>query len=240
MSQSILYYEKLAAAFVRGKLQNNPVRELHPMLFSPALEELSTDELHALLLLASQQALRLHRFKRTMDLARVHKVLGILRSIQPATLLDIGSGRGAFLWPLLDAFPYLPVTCIDILDYRVADIQAMHKGGLAQLNALHGDITKSSFSTGQFDVVTMLEVLEHIPATDKALAEICRIASRFVILSVPSKADDNPEHIHLFNEHNLRQRLQQQNVAHVSFDYVLGHIIVIAKIKRINNDHEHL
>jgi ubiquinone/menaquinone biosynthesis C-methylase UbiE len=232
MSQQRIYYEKLSAAFVRGKLHNYPVRETHPKLFATALEELSQDEQRELIDLGLQQGLRLHRFKRTMDLPRVRKVLGILRSIQPATLLDIGSGRGAFLWPLLDAFPYLSVTGIDILDYRVADIEAMYEGGLTQLNALLTDVTTLPFATGQFEGVTMLEVLEHIPETDKALAEICRVARRFVILSVPSKEDDNPEHIHLFNEQSLRKRLQQQNVSHVSFDYVLGHIIAIARINK--------
>jgi 2-polyprenyl-3-methyl-5-hydroxy-6-metoxy-1,4-benzoquinol methylase len=230
MSQHTQYYEKLAAAFARGKLHNHSVRERHPALFTTALEELAEEEQRELIGLGLQQGLRLHRFKRTMDLPRVRKVLGILRGLQPATLLDIGSGRGAFLWPLLDAFPYLPVTCIDVLDYRVADIQAMHEGGLHQLNALHTDVTELAFPTGQFEVVTMLEVLEHIAETDKALAEICRVARRFIILSVPSKEDDNPEHIHLFNEQSLRQRLQQQGVSHVSFDYVPGHIIAIARI----------
>jgi len=232
MTQHTQYYEKLAAAFVRGKLHDHDVQTMYPTLFTAALEELTADEQGALVELGLQQGLRLHRFKRTMDLPRVRKVLGILRGLQPATLLDIGSGRGAFLWPLLDAFPYLPVTCIDILDYRVADIQAMHEGGLHQLNALHTDVTKLAFPTGQFEVVTMLEVLEHIPETDRALAEICRVARRFVILSVPSKEDDNPEHIHLFNEQSLRQRLQQHGVVHVSFDYVPGHIIAIARINK--------
>lgn len=227
-----MYYEKLAAAFVRGKLHDDPARLMHPSLFSSALEDLSEDNQRELIKLGLQQGLRLHRFKRTMDLPRVHKVLGILHGIQPATLLDIGSGRGAFLWPLLDTFSSLPVTCIDILNYRVADIQAMHQGGLSHLNALHTDVTKSPFSSGQFEVVTMLEVLEHIPDTNKALAEVCRIAGRFVILSVPSKKDDNPEHLHLFNEHSLRQHFEQQHVSHVSFHYVAGHIIAIARINK--------
>ena len=225
-----MYYKKLAAAFVRGKLHNDPVQVMHPSLFSLPLEDLSEDDQSKLIELGLQQGLRLHRFKRTMGLPRVHKVLGILHGIQPATLLDIGSGRGAFLWPLLDEFPNLPVTCIDILDYRIADIQAMHWGGLSHLNALHTDVTKSPFSNGQFEVVTMLEVLEHIPDTDQALAEVCRIARRFVILSVPSKQDDNPEHIHLFNERSLRQHFERQHVSHISFHYVAGHSIAIARI----------
>lgn len=227
-----MYYEKLAAAFVRGKLHNDPVRAIHPSLFSPALEELSEEDQRELITLGLQQGLRLHRFKRTMSLPRVHKVLGILRGIQPATLLDIGSGRGAFLWPLLDTFSDLSVTSIDILDYRVADIQAMQQGGLSHLNALHIDVTKSPFASGQFEVVTMLEVLEHVPETNKAVAEICRIARDFVILSVPSKKDDNPEHIHLFNEYSLRQYFERQHVSHVSFHYVPGHIIAIARINK--------
>src|SRR5579859_5196580 len=111
----------------------------------------------------------------------------------PRTLLDIGSGRGAFLWPLLDAFPGLPVTCADILDHRVAGIQALHDGGIATLTAAQADATALPFADGSFDVVTQLEVLEHIPDTRRALAEICRVARRFVVLSVPMHADDNPE-----------------------------------------------
>jgi 2-polyprenyl-3-methyl-5-hydroxy-6-metoxy-1,4-benzoquinol methylase len=84
--------------------------------------------LQALIQLGIARDLRLHKFKRTMNLARVRKVLGILRGLQPSDMLDIGSGRGAFLWPLLDAFPGLPVTAVDLLDRRVADIEAVRRG----------------------------------------------------------------------------------------------------------------
>ncbi|MFO8083850.1 MAG: hypothetical protein R6U27_05975 [Desulfobacterales bacterium] len=50
------------------------------------------------------KGLRLHRFKRNHSLPRVQKVLGILKTIQPASLLDIGTGRAVFLWPLIDMF----------------------------------------------------------------------------------------------------------------------------------------
>ncbi len=224
------YYQPLAAAYIRGKLHAIAGGE-YPELFEPELEALSNNELAQLVELAQTRELRLHRFKRSMDLPRVQKVLGVLKGLQPANLLDIGSGRGVFLWPLLDALPYLPVTCVDRLDYRVADLQAMHTGGLARLNALHSDVTALPFADRSFDVVTMLEVLEHVPETRQALAEICRVAQRFVLFSVPSKADDNPEHIHLFDQQQLRALLAEQGVSRVHVEYVHNHLIVVARIE---------
>src|SRR5947209_2342913 len=84
------YYLDFAAALVHQRL--------------PHLVGLTPCELFREGLAAS---LRLHHFKRTNTLPRVRKVLGILRGLAPSSLLDIGSGRGVFLWPLLDTFPEL-------------------------------------------------------------------------------------------------------------------------------------
>ena len=221
-------YTRLAAAYVRGK--HSQASESDSMLYTAPLDALDAAQLAALVRIGHAAGLRLHRFKRTMGLARVAKVLGVLKGIAPAELLDIGSGRGTFLWPLLDAFPWLPVTALDTLDYRVADIQAVRDGGVGNLTAVHGDATRMPFDDGQFDVVTLLEVLEHIPDTDRALAEVCRVARRFVVLSVPSKADDNPEHIHLFDAATIERRLRGAGAGRVTFDYVPGHIIAVAKV----------
>lgn len=224
------YFDRLAAAFVRGKLSADlPPEALRP-LFDRPLDELHEEELHALIQLGEASGLRLHKFKRTMGLARVSKVLGILKGLQPQTLLDIGSGRGAFLWPLLEAFPMLPVTSVDILAHRVEDILAVKRGGIEQLEARQGDATKLPFPDAHFDVVTLLEVLEHIPDTKKALAEVCRVAQRAVVLSVPSKEDDNPEHIHLFDTDTLTTLLQQAGAARVNISHVLNHRIVVATL----------
>ncbi|HEY0757266.1 MAG TPA: class I SAM-dependent methyltransferase [Ktedonobacteraceae bacterium] len=225
------YYQPLAAAYIRGKLHTVASSE-YPELFTPALEALSDDEIARLVALAQAHELRLHRFKRSMDLPRVHKVLGILKGLQPTTLLDIGTGRGAFLWPLLDAWPHLPVTCIDRLAYRVNDLQALHAGGVAQLQAIYGNVTQLPFKDRSFDVVTMLEVLEHIPETRQALAEVCRVAQRFVIFSVPSKEDTNPEHIYLFEQQQLRVLLAEQGITHIHVEYVHNHLIALARIEQ--------
>lgn len=223
-------YARLAAAYVRGRLAGEP--ETSSSLMAAPLDTLSEADLEALVRLGRERGLRLHRFKRTMGLPRVARVLGALKGIGPADLLDIGSGRGAFLWPLLDAFPWLPVTALDRLDYRVADIQAVRDGGVELLTAARGDVTALGFEEASFDVVTFLEVLEHVPDTARALAEACRIARRFVVLSVPSQPDDNPEHIHLFNAAKLEPLLRTAGAERVTFDATPGHLIAVAKVDR--------
>lgn len=223
------YFERLAAAYVRGKLSDAAVAHEHPALFAAPLAALTDADLADAITLGLASGLRLHRFKRTMGLARVTRVLGALHGIHPSSLLDIGSGRGAFLWPLLDTFPDLPVTCIDTLARRVADIQAVRDGGLATLRAVQADATALPFAERTFDVVTMLEVLEHISDTQQALSEVCRVAGRFLLLSVPSRPDTNPEHIHLFDQPTLTALLRANGMIGVHTDYVLNHLLVIAR-----------
>jgi 2-polyprenyl-3-methyl-5-hydroxy-6-metoxy-1,4-benzoquinol methylase len=228
MSEHTLLYTRLAAAYVRGKLGH--IAGIDPALVDVPLESLNDSQLEALVQLGRAHELRLHRFKRTIGLPRVAKVLGVLKGIIPTDLLDIGSGRGAFLWPLLDAFPWLPVTALDTLDYRVADLQAVHDGGVVSLSAVHGDAAQLPFDDRRFDVVTLLEVLEHIPDTAAALDQACRVARRFVVLSVPSKPDNNPEHIHLLDAAQLVSLFHRAGVGRVSYDYVPGHLIAVARI----------
>jgi len=83
------------------------------------------------------------------------------------------------------------------------------------------------FSDGQFDVVTLLEVLEHIPDTAAALREVLRVARRFVILTVPSKPDENPEHVHLFSADRLQSMLRGHGARRVTFEHVPGHLIAV-------------
>jgi ubiquinone/menaquinone biosynthesis C-methylase UbiE len=157
-------------------------------------------------------------------------VLGILQALAPTNLLDSGSGRGTFLWPLLDAFPELLVTSIDTEDIRVRDINAVRDGGISNLSAEKMDLTELSFDDKTFDVVTVLEVLEHILNPQKALNQAVRVAKQFVVLSVPTKEDDNPEHIHLFNQDIIKNMFLEAGAVNVRFDYVLNHLIAIAKI----------
>lgn len=207
------YFLDLAAAFVRGKLglADNNLQDLDE-LFQRGLEA----------------NLKLHKFKRTMELARVQRVFGILKGLQPETLLDIGSGRGAFLWPLLSEFPDLSVTAVDMRPDRIADIEAVSIGGIGRLRGVAMDACNlSEFVDEEFDIVTLLEVLEHMPDPRKAIEEAVRVSRRGIILSVPSKPDDNPEHIHLLGKERLQEMIECAGLR-ARFESVLNHIIAIA------------
>lgn len=226
------YFLSLAAAFVRGRHQQSEITNLTALQVQTALEQLSTEELTAIFQAGQAAGLKLHKFKRTMSLARVHRVLGILRGLSPHNLLDVGSGRGNFLWPLLSQFPTLQVTAIDQAAQRANDLHAVHLGGIAQLTTAQADVTDLPFANDAFDVVTILEVLEHIPAASQAVHEVVRVANRCVVLSVPSKPDDNPEHIHLFDQTKITNLFHQAGVTRITFDYVLNHLIAVASIER--------
>jgi 2-polyprenyl-3-methyl-5-hydroxy-6-metoxy-1,4-benzoquinol methylase len=207
------YYTQLAAAFVRGQLADMP----------DLADELAVAYGRA-------RGLRLHKFKQQAELPRVRRVLGWLHGLAPASLLDIGSGRGTFLWPLLHEFPHLEVTALDLNPQRVADLDAVRRGGLAKLRVLQMDTTQIALPDKSVDVVTALEVLEHLPQPQLAAHEAVRLARRFVLVSVPSKADDNPEHIQLFNRVSLETLLRQAGAQSVKIEYVLNHMIAVAKV----------
>jgi 2-polyprenyl-3-methyl-5-hydroxy-6-metoxy-1,4-benzoquinol methylase len=224
------YYQELAAAFVRGKCSQGAVC-LPTELRSKKFLELTSEDLGMIIRAGAAAKLRLHKFKRTMGLRRVNRVLGILRSLQPRSLLDVGSGRGAFLWPLLDSFAELEVTCIDRNEIRVGDIHALRIGGIERLSAKTMDATRMTFEDASFDIVTFLEVLEHIPEAQMSLNQAMRVARCSVIVSVPSKADNNPQHIHLFSAANLKEMFFSAGAKSVNVDYVLNHMIAVAQVK---------
>ncbi|MBQ5771590.1 MAG: class I SAM-dependent methyltransferase, partial [Clostridia bacterium] len=163
-------------------------------------------------------------------LPRVQKAIGFLKGVWPESLLDVGSGRGVFLFPFLEAFPFTPVTSADILDYRVEFLEDIALGGVQNLTAVQESICTFDAPDKSFDVVTMLEVLEHIPEVEKAVFNAVRLAKRYVVVSVPSKEDNNPEHIHLLTKDILTDLFTRAGAKNMHFDGVNGHLFMTARV----------
>ena len=225
-------YRRLAAAAVRGHALRRPDCALPEPLAAAPLELLDDRGLEELLELGRAWGVKLYRFKGGHEtLPRVKQVLGFLRGVCPESLLDVGSGRGAFLFPFLDAFPETEVTSLDLLEHRVAFLEDIRRGGVARLTPLLADICTRPLPDKSVDVVTMLEVLEHIPDVQAAVTAAVRTARRYVVVSVPSKADNNPEHIHLLTKPVLTELFARAGCDRLHFGGVPGHLILTVTVE---------
>ncbi len=205
------HYLSFAAAFCRGRLGRREGDDL------------------AAIAAGADAGLRLHRFKRTAGLPRVRRVIGVLRGLAPPSLLDVGTGRGAFLWPLLDAMPDVRVIAVDRLAGRVADLAAVARGGLGRrLTPMRMDATRLALRDAAVDVVTVLEVLEHLREPEAAAREALRAAARALVVTVPSREDDNPEHRHLLERRRLERMLRDGGARRVAVEQVRGHLVAVA------------
>ena len=225
------YNLKPAAAWIRGRALGTGVPQLDKELLEMPLEVLTDGELAAIVGAGEEAGLKLYAFKTgKAELPRVRQVLGFLHGVEFETLLDIGSGRGVFLLPFMEEFPGVQVTSLDLLDKCVTFLNELAVGGYTQLAAFNKNICDQPFNDDSFDVVTLLEVLEHIPEVGKAVTAAVKMARRYVVVSVPSKEDDNPEHIHLLTKEILTELFTAAGCSRLHFGGVNGHLIMIASV----------
>ena len=224
-------YEKLMCAYLRGYFKEHQEIKVDKNLLNKELDLLTNEEVNILDELGKKHQLKNYYFKDKDVLARVSIVLGFLRNIYPETLLDVGSGRGVFLFPLLKEFPYLKVTSVDIISKRVEVMEYMNSGGIDNLIAINGNICNLELEDNSYEIVTMLEVLEHIPNVSDAVKNAVRIAKNFIVVTVPSKEDDNPEHIHLLTKEKLTKLFNEAGITNLKFGGVNGHLLLIARKK---------
>lgn len=229
---TVRYEAPLAAAYVRGTARISGRPALSSELVQTPLEALTDNALSQIISAGLQAGMDLYHFKKKDELPRVSAVIGFLRGVQPRSLLDVGSGRGAFLFPFLRKFPDVPVTSVDLLPRRVEMLRAVSAGGMDHLTVLQHDICDWDAPDGAFDVVTLLEVLEHIPRVDRAVENAVRLARRYVVVTVPSRPDNNPEHIHLLTKAKLTDLFAAVGCERLKFGGVNGHLTAIVSLNR--------
>ena len=227
------YDVETAAAWILGHAKRTGIPALPEPLLRKTADKCSNEEMHQIVCAGLAAELKMYPFKSgTQTLARTRRTLGFLHSISFETMLDIGSGRGVFLIPFMKEFPWVQVTSLDLLEKRVIFLNELADGGFCQLRAEQKDICSQPFPEHSFDIVTMLEVLEHIPAVEKAVVAAVRMARQYVVVTVPSKPDNNPEHIHLLTKDKLTQMFNQAGCSRLHFDGVEGHLFMVAAIDK--------
>ncbi len=98
----------------------------------------------------------------------------------PGRVLEVGVGEGEVTARLAARWPAATFVGLDLPDPELA---ANWDGrGFAPL---FGDVGRLPFPDDSFDLVLAIEVLEHVPFPELALAELHRVARRDVVVSVP-------------------------------------------------------
>lgn len=153
--------------------------------------------------------------KSKSELVRTKSMLGLVAG-QGETILDIGARDGHFSRLFADRFEH--VTALDLDVPKIDD---------ARIECVAGDVTALQFDDDSFDVVFCAEVLEHIPALDKACQELQRVARNTVVIGVPYQQDlrmsatlcrscgkENPPwgHVNSFDLESLAARFDQCTV----------------------------
>ena len=238
-----------AAAWILGHARNTGIPALPPELAGKLAGACTEKEILSIVTAGKEAELKLYPFKTgTQGLQRVRRVIGFLHSVSFETMLDVGSGRGVFLIPFMKEFPWVKVTSLDLLEKRVTFLNELADGGFGQLHAEQKDICQQPYPDHSFDVVTLLEicqqpypdhsfdvvtlleVLEHIPEVEKAVTAAVRMAKQYVVVTVPSKPDNNPEHIHLLTKARLTEMFGAAGCTRLHFDGVEDHLFLVAAV----------
>jgi 2-polyprenyl-3-methyl-5-hydroxy-6-metoxy-1,4-benzoquinol methylase len=107
----------------------------------------------------------------------------LLERARPASILDVGCGEGVLTEKCAERMGNGRVVGIDLDDPKLRGEWERRSRPNLEFRAAVGD--DLPYRDGEFEAVTAMEVLEHVPDPDAVLGEMARVASRWLLVSVP-------------------------------------------------------
>jgi 2-polyprenyl-3-methyl-5-hydroxy-6-metoxy-1,4-benzoquinol methylase len=117
----------------------------------------------------------MERFQGTLD--------ELLALAAPGSLLDVGCGEGVLVHEWAQRMPRTRLVGIDLEEESIQAGWAARRAANLEYRVL--EARDLPFADGEFDLVTAIEVLEHLPEPQRTLAEMARCAGRHLLVSVP-------------------------------------------------------
>ncbi|HEY5142622.1 MAG TPA: class I SAM-dependent methyltransferase [Solirubrobacteraceae bacterium] len=100
-----------------------------------------------------------------------------------SSILDVGCGEGRITGTWARRIPHGTVVGLDRPSSRLDVIWRARAA--ENLRFVAGDATALPFGDGAFELVSGVELLEQVSEPERALAELTRVARRWVLVSVP-------------------------------------------------------
>ncbi len=114
-------------------------------------------------------------FERTLD--------ELFTQAAPRSVLDVGCGEGVLTARWADRLGDGRIVGIDLEDDKLAAEWATRRRENLEYRVMKAE--NLPFADGEFDLAAAIEVLEHVPDPAHTVAEMARVASRHLLVSVP-------------------------------------------------------
>jgi len=113
-----------------------------------------------------------HIFPEEIDASdfRVKKILKFLGEPSDKKILDVGCGKGRFCRKIKD-FGFINIIGAE----PSKELIEVAKGNNKDIKFVQASVTNLPFGDNEFDALICIEVLEHVPDTEKAIQEMARV-----------------------------------------------------------------
>jgi len=115
------------------------------------------------------------RFEGTLD--------ELFASAAPRSVLDVGCGEGVLTAQWADRLGDGRIVGIDLDDEKLRAEWATRERDNLEYRVMAAE--NLPFADGEFEMAAAIEVLEHVPDPEHTVAEMARVASRHLLVSVP-------------------------------------------------------
>jgi 2-polyprenyl-3-methyl-5-hydroxy-6-metoxy-1,4-benzoquinol methylase len=114
-------------------------------------------------------------FERTLD--------ELFEQADPASLLDVGCGEGVLTHRWAQRLGERRIVGIDLDDPQLHALWEQRQAPNLTYQVMKAE--NLPFAAGEFAVASAIEVLEHVPDPEHTVAEMARVASDHLLVSVP-------------------------------------------------------
>lgn len=140
---------------------------------------------------------------------------------RPQSILDVGCGEGVLTERWADRFPTGRVVGVDLEDRELR--AHWDRRRRSNLEFRVAEASSLPFADDEFDIVCAIELLEHVPDPESTLAQMVRVAQRWLLVSAPREPlwrilnvargaywhslGNTPGHLHHWSKRDFRKLL---------------------------------